>query len=236
MIEVECEQYSDAWYRARLGKPTASQFHNIITPLGVPTRGDRRMKYMHRLIAERLLQQSMDDNFQSYWMKRGKELEAEAAAAFLQQSGLSNAWQVERIGLCTTNDGKVACSPDRVLRRGTDRKADEGVEIKCPTPWVQVEYLLEGVEDNYRPQVQGHMLICGFSSMHLWSYHPNMPSVHLRFTRDDLYIEKMARELFTFCNELDVETDRARRMGPYTLAKLLRLSAEISDDTVEYLQ
>jgi hypothetical protein len=234
MIEHHFEQYSDDWYRARLGIPTASHFHNIITPTGVPTRGDRRKKYMYRLIAEKLLKQAMDDSFSGYWVKRGRELETEAADAFLRQSGLGGSWALHKVGFCTTNDGKVGCSPDRVLRRGEHRDTDEGVEIKCPSPWVQVEYLLEGPEDNYKPQVQGHMLICGYPCMHLWAYHPNMPAVHIRTQRDDLFVEKLARELYYFCNETEIEYERATRMGPYKLAELLRLSAEIQDDTAYF--
>ena len=53
--EHACEQYSDDWFRLRLGIPTASQFHNIVTPLGRPTDNRERRKYMLRLVAERLL-------------------------------------------------------------------------------------------------------------------------------------------------------------------------------------
>jgi hypothetical protein len=66
--------------------------------------------------------------------------------------------------------------------------------------------------------------------MHLWCWHPNMPPVHVETARDDEFIEKLAKELWHFCNELDAEIDRARRKGPYVLAKLLKLSAEMADD------
>jgi hypothetical protein len=221
---IDCEQYSDDWYRARIGIPTASQFHNIITPLGAPTKGDRRMKYMYRLIAERLLQQSMDDRFQNYWTKRGHDLEDEAAKKFsFHVKRRNTTWK--RIGFVTTDDGKIGASPERLSSDGK-----EGLEVKCPSPWVQVEYLLEGVDANYKPQVQGHILVCGLTRMHLWCWHPQMPPVHIPTERDGDYIEKLARELWHFCNELDSETDRALRKGPYKLSELLRLSAEMADD------
>jgi hypothetical protein len=220
---IDCEQYSDEWYKARLGIPTASQFHNIITPLGAPTRGDRRRKFMYRLIAERLLQQSMDDRFQNFWTKRGHDLEDEATKRFMFHIRRRITW--DRIGFVTTDDGKIGASPERL---SSNRK--EGLEIKCPSPWVQVEYLLEGTEENYKPQVQGHMLVCGLDIMHLWCWHPQMPPVHVPTPRDDDYIKKLSRELWHFCNELDSETDRALRKGPYKLSELLRLSAEMADD------
>lgn len=231
MIEHQHEQYSDEWYRDRIGIPSASQFHNIITPLGVATRGDRRKRYMYRLVAERLLQQSMDDFAGSYWMKRGKGLEDEATQAFMTHMGIDKGWRLEKIGFCTSDDGKIGCSPDRVLRKG---KVSEGVEIKCPAPWTQVEYLLEGVYGNFKPQVQGHMMICDFKCMHMFSYHPLMPPVHVRTLRDNDYIERLAKELFFFCNEVDICYERAKRIGPYKLAELLRMSAEMKDDATSF--
>lgn len=232
--EHDCEQYSEDWYRLRLGLPTASSFHHILTPTGVPTRGDRRKKYMHRLVAEKLLNQVMDDNFYDYWMKRGRALEQEAADAFMKVSAIGPPWEMRKAGFFTTTDGKVGASPDRVLVRGTHVQDREGVEIKCPSPWVQVEYLLEGTEDNYKPQVQGQMFVCGFQALHLWCYHPRMPPFRRYYLRDDLYCEKLARELFVFCNELEIETDRARGMGSFKLAELLRLSAEMGYDAGDF--
>lgn len=224
----DCAQYSEDWYKAKIGIPTASQFHNIITPNGVPTRGDRRRKYLYRLVSERLLQQSMDDRFENYWTKRGKELEDDAATAFASYTKFA----VENLlpgGFITTDDGRIGCSPDRRIK-SKDGKVRAGLEVKCPAPWVQVEYLLAGPEDNFKPQVQGQIMIGEFSSMHLWCWHPQTPPVHVVTNRDEDFIEKMARELYHFCNELDAETERAKRMGPFTLAKLLKLSAEMADD------
>jgi hypothetical protein len=231
-IEHDCAQYSDEWYKLHIGIPTSSGFHNIITPAGVPTRGDKRNKYMFKLIAERLLQQSMDGGYSSYWMKRGREVEIEAATAFEQQGGMTRGWYLDKVGFVTDDKQKFGASPDRVLKRHGG-SVKHGLEIKCPSPWVQVEYLLRGPEDNYKPQLQGAMYVCGYDAMHLWSYHPLMPPVHFIAEADEDYQAKLAKELFFFCNELDVETDRARRMGPFKLAELLRLSAEMADSGEE---
>jgi hypothetical protein len=225
MIIHDCEQKSEEWYRLKLGKPSPSQFHNIITPRGVPTTGDRRRKYMYRLIAEKLLQQSMDDRFENYWTKRGKDLEEEAAEAFQSYIRTKNTFR--KVGLITTNDGKVAASPDRIVRDGGAR---EGLEIKCPSPWVQVEYLLQGPEDNYKPQVQGYLMVCDLKAWHFWSFHPQMPPVHVMTLRDDEYIERLAKELWYFINEMEAEYDRAKRLGPYrVLAEALKLSADLTE-------
>ena len=220
------EQGSDEWYEKRIGIPTASQFHNIITPLGAPTTGDRRMKYMYRLIAERVLHQSTDDRFENYWTKRGKDLEPQARDAFREYIRVADS--IEQVGLVTTDDGKIGCSPDGFLQVA-GKRSKEAVEIKCPSPWVQIEYLLEGTENNYKPQAQGHILICKLEALHLWSWHPQTPPFHVVKLRDDDYIKKLSKELYHFCNQLDAETDRALRKGPYTLSKILKAAADMGD-------
>lgn len=225
----QCAPRSEEWTRLRLGIPTASEFLNIVTPTGVPTRGDRRKKYMFRLIAERLLQQSMDDQFETRWTRRGKELEPEAIEAFAAHVKIDPE-QIAPAGFITTDDSRIGCSPDYLIRPKKNARVREAVEIKSPSPWVMVEYLLEGIETNWKPQLQGQLMIGEFQSIHLFVYHPNMPPVHIVTVRDSDYIEKLAKELFFFCNELDIETERAKRMGPFTLAKLLKLSSEFHED------
>ena len=34
MIILDCEQGSEEWFKARLGVPSASNFHRVITPTG----------------------------------------------------------------------------------------------------------------------------------------------------------------------------------------------------------
>ena len=75
--------------------------------------------------------------------------------------------------------------------------------------------LLYGPGEQYRPQVQGQMLVGGFDYIHFWSWHPNMPPAHRVTVRDDLYLKKLKAELAFFCDELDAETERARSFGPY---------------------
>jgi hypothetical protein len=91
----------------------------------------------------------------------------------------------------------------------------ESVEIKCPMPHTQIGYLLDGLGDDYRPQVQGQLLIGEFERGHFYSWHPRMPPFYLRTVRDDRYIRLMEPLLHNFLEELDRETERARKMGSY---------------------
>ena len=199
-----CDQGSMEWYRLRMGKPTSSQFHKIITPGGKIS--EQRYGYMYRLIAERLLMESMEQALTVEWVERGKELEPDAVRQFM----LVNEVELELVGFVTSDNGKLGCSPDRLVHN----KA-ECVEIKCPSPWVQVGYMLDGVGSDYRPQVQGQLYVGGFDTVHFYSYHPRMPAVHIETHPDAHFQAAMRNHLDQFLDELDEMTEIARRKGAY---------------------
>ncbi|HEX3524858.1 MAG TPA: YqaJ viral recombinase family protein [Stellaceae bacterium] len=206
------EQGSADWYNLRLGRPTSSNFHKIVTPKGAPSA--QAVKYLYRLVAERLLHETTDDQLAYVdWVQRGKEQEPNAVAQF----NFTNEVQLEPGGLFTTDDGRMACSPDRLLRGGA-----EGVEVKCPAPWTQIEYLLEGPGDEYRPQVQGQMLIAEFRAVHFYSFHPQMPPLHKVTPPDRAYQGVLRSALSSFCDVLDVTTERARMLGAYAVMTRVR--------------
>jgi hypothetical protein len=203
MKVIQCEQGSEEWYEARLGRPTASQFHKIVTPGGKPSR--QAQGYMYRLIAETLLHESMDDYLGSVqWIERGKMLEGDAAAQF----EFTHNVELESVGLVTTDDGTMACSPDRLV---AGRRA--AVEIKCPAPWTHLGYLLDGPGADYRPQVQGQLMIGEFEQVVFYSYHPRCPAAEFVAHRDEPYIRVMRQLLRDFREQLAAALDRARALG-----------------------
>ena len=204
-----CEPRSEAWYEMRRGIPCTSGFQYIITPLGAPTTGERRMGYMHRLIAERLLGYSMEKRERTYWTERGGELEPEAARAFAEKTN----YKFEPGSSFITNDaGTLGCSPDYILK---SRRHHEALEIKCKAPWNHVEYLLEGPGRDYKQQVQGQLWVGQFHKVHFWAYHPQMPAVHVEVMRDEAFIEKLKVAVEMFLFDLDRETERCRAMGTF---------------------
>ena len=68
-------QYSEKYDRLKLGIPTSSHFHKIITPQGKPSKQWR--EYACVLIAERILQQKIEF-YNSPAMERGLIVEADA--------------------------------------------------------------------------------------------------------------------------------------------------------------
>lgn len=229
-ILYHCGQRSDAWHHLHCGRPTAANFHKILTPTGRASL--QRAGYMYRLIAERLMGEHLPTRPQAavqesklYWLDRGVEMEPIAAAAFTKNTGM----EIVPIGFVASPDGRLGCSPDGLIQG----KA-ESIEIKAPAPWTQIEYLLEGPGNDYRPQVQGQLLIGQFDAVHLWAYHPRMPHVH-RVTEPDMrYRATLAQALADFVGELDAKTLEAKELGVFIPIEELVRDAEQAPRGGEY--
>lgn len=205
------EQYTEDWKRLRMGIPTASNFHLLMTPGGKPTSPDNkeRRQYLYRLVAERILQTPMPDRFVgNQYTEDGHEREEYAAEIFRQTIKR----ELLPGGFMTTEDGSIGCSPDRLMARNG---IWEGVEIKAPAPWTHIQFMCEGPGDKYKPQVQGQFLIGNFKAVHFFSYHPDFAPVHVVTEPDDRYIAILKVQLELFCAELDSVEAFVRRQGNY---------------------
>jgi hypothetical protein len=206
---IDCDQGSVEWYRARLGKPTASMFDKIITPEGKVS--GQAQTYAYRLVAERLLNDSMDSQLDRVeWTEHGKIAEPMA----VQQFEFGNDVELERVGFITTDDGRIGCSPDRLI------KGDHGqmVEIKSPSPWVHLGYLLDGPGKKYKPQIQGQILVGDFDKHWFYSWQARMPPAQWLSARDDKYIAALATLLDLFCDDVQRKYERALTLGAYVTA------------------
>lgn len=201
------EQGTSEWKNLRLGVPTASWFHTIITPGGKPSENRERKKYIYRLVAERLLRQPMPDNFVNSWMERGSDLEEAAARGLAKQLGVA----LHPGGFVTDDKGRAGCSPDRLIT--VSKKFSEAAEIKVPSPWAHLANLCEGPGDKYKPQVQGQLMIGEFQAVHFYSWNPNLPARYLMTIRDDKYIRTLETLLDLFLEEVDQTEDYVRRQG-----------------------
>lgn len=190
MKVTTCSQYSPQWRKARLGIPTASSFAKVMMGKGAKTRQD----YLCRLVMERILGRSLDEDVRTKWVEHGSRTEMEAVAAFHMTQNL----ETMPVGFVATDDGRYGCSPDRAVK---DRLAL--VEIKCPAPWTHARYHVFGPGDDYMPQVQGQMLITGFEMVYFFSHFPGMPPFMLLTRRDEKYITGLKKELDNFCDEID---------------------------------
>ena len=72
---VNCTQGSPEWFAARLGKPTASSFGQILQCNGIPSK--QAEKYLFKLAAERIAG-AAEETYRNAAMERGVLLEDEA--------------------------------------------------------------------------------------------------------------------------------------------------------------
>lgn len=205
-IYADVLQGSDQWHALRLGIPTASNFHKIVTPKKCElSKG--AIEYALRLCAEKLLNTSGEATVTNPWLERGKELEPVAVKQY--------EWQYEAttipVGFVTTDDGTIGCSPDRLVV--SERKI--ALEIKCPSPHVHLGYLLNGTDDDYKPQVMGQCYVAELDHAELFSYHPQMPPALIQNARDEEYIAKLADALKRFNENLFALFGRAKEIGAY---------------------
>jgi hypothetical protein len=179
-------QYSDAYDRLRLGIPTSSHFHKIITPQGKPSKQWR--EYACVLIAERILQRKIEF-YNSPAMERGLIVESEAADWYEFDQDVT----VQRVGFITDDDHTVGCSPDRLVgKHGL-------LEIKAPLPHTQIEYWISGeVNERFRPQLQGQLYVSQRSWVDIVCWHDVLPKVVMRVEPDERFIAALDRELQIF--------------------------------------
>jgi hypothetical protein len=206
------EQYSPEWWERRRGKPSASQFGRIITP-ATGKLSTQHEAYLCELICERLMGHVFVGTgglgvprAVSPPMMHGRLVEDEAIARFIATTKKGGS----KVGLVTTDDGKLVSSPDFVM---LDHHA--ALEVKCPMPPTMAEYILFGHGKEYRPQVQGHLLVgeMRFAEIHFYAYHPGTPAYHTVTTPDGVYMEAMYEALDLFCDTLDEKTEVARGKG-----------------------
>ena len=188
------EQGSEAWFQLRLGVPSASRFKDLLTPTGKPSASSE--KYMHELLAEKMSGKRFD-SFDTFHMKRGRELEPEAANVFSFQTDLI----CREVGFVTNDSQTVGCSPDRLI-------FDSGLEIKCPMHTTHVKYLIDYYKDGEMPQeyyaqVQGTMWIMDLEDYWFMSYHPDLPNLIMNVKRDDKYIASLSAAIDKLLEELE---------------------------------
>ena len=120
------------WLDAKLGIPSASGFHRILTPTGKLSKSSRRERYMGELLAEWALGEQWDTGIgNSHWVLRGIELEPQARLWYEMAYA-----EVEEVGFIWRDESRMAgCSPDGLV-------GDDGLlELKCPSPAQHVLYL-----------------------------------------------------------------------------------------------
>jgi hypothetical protein len=195
---LDVEQGTQEWMAARVSIPSASVFDKIITTKGETSKS--RQKLLYQLAGEKVIG-SKEESYTNAAMQRGIELESEARLLFQMATGL----EVSQVGMCYYDERKDrSCSPDGIILE-QETFADDfptikgGLEIKCPSLAVHVEYLLgKKLPTAYFQQVQGSMYITGLDRWHFVSYYPGMELLHIVVERDEIWIAKLSKILDDF--------------------------------------
>lgn len=196
MIVLDFAQGSDAWIAARLGLPTASQFHRILTPRTLKLSASSET-YAHELLAEEMLGHPIDEQ-ESQFMTRGSQMEIDAVKFY----EFTQEVETQKVGLLLRDDGLVGVSPDRLVGD------DGGLEIKCYAAANHVGAMLNAEEEKAKCQIQGCLWITGRAHWDRLSYNPELPSVITRHYRDREFIGALAGAVNAFIDRLEQLRDK----------------------------
>ena len=185
----DMEQRTEEWFKARAGRPTASQFSRLLTPTGKDS--SQWDDYALELAAQCLRPDEIAWEGNRH-TDRGEELEPAARELFAARMGL----EVRTVGFVTRDDEVVGCSPDGlVYQRG---RPVAGLEIKCPLSKHHARWMVDGVvPDTHRPQVHGGMAVTGLRWWYFMSYCPGLAPFIVRVEADG-YTAKLSDALDRF--------------------------------------
>lgn len=203
MITFDVAQGTTEWADLRLGIPTASQFHRIITPKTLKVSG-QAADYAYELLAELVMGEPMD-NATSGFMNRGTIQEHKAVQFYELQLDV----ETESVGFVLRDDRRVGCSPDRFV-------GPNGLlEVKCPAADTHIKYLLadDGIGADYRCQMQGQLWLCEREWLDSLSYNPLMPPALVRVTRDEDFIKALSFAVERFLEQLEGMKETLSKRG-----------------------
>jgi len=191
MLQHSHAQYSEEWWEARRGLPTASQFSRIVK--GDGSKSTQRTAYLYECAAVRITG-IYKPTFTSAAMQEGTDREEISRWIYAMETDSI----VDEVGFCMSDCGRWGASPDGLVG------SDGVLELKNPEAHTHVGYLLSGkLPSAYYQQVMGELLVTGRLWADFCSYSPKLPLFILRVYRDDLFLDKLEKALIEFSEELD---------------------------------
>jgi hypothetical protein len=200
MIFLDSEQGVPQWFQDRAGAITASMVATARKKLkSGENKGDYTTaghNYAFKLAVERIKGGPVDDDqFVTWAMRRGTELEHDARR--VHEKHLGGVF-IEQAGVCLTDDRKFGYSTDGFI-------GDDGMaEYKCFLDGSKVrEILFSSSTTDVIDQVQTGLWITGREWCDFGLYYPDLSSIGLdlivqRMERNEEYIEEMVEDLLAF--------------------------------------
>lgn len=199
MIRLDVEQGSRSWLNAKVGIPSASNFHRLVTPKTGKVSASLA-EFAHELLAEQVLGRPLDDATTEF-MQRGTIMEHAARKWYAFDRGCD----IEQVGFLLTDDRRAGCSPDGLVGE------DGGIEIKCFGAKHHMGMLLGEDIDKIRCQIQGALWITDRKWWDLVLYNPDLPSIVRRFEPDTAFIATLAgavTQLHSYLDESKLKLQR----------------------------
>lgn len=201
---MQPEQRTDEWFKARLGRATASRFKDIMLTIKSGEAAGRK-NYRAELVAERLTGVK-DETWTSSAMQWG--IDNEPLARLRYELLTENI--VEECGFFTHESLMAGASPDGLIGE------DGLLEIKCPNTATHIETLKsQELPYQYYWQVMGQMWITGREWCDFVSFDPRMPKNAQIFIktveRDTVAIERLERDVVTFLREVSADEQFIRQ-------------------------
>lgn len=197
-----CAQGSSEWAALRLGVVTASEVDALISPLAKIRTGQGVQTYMHLKLAESLMGYAGKTGG-TFSMNQGNVIEDIAVPWYEFTYDV----KVDRVGFCTSDDGRVGFSPDALVGE------DGGVEIKSPQAPAMCEYLLGGiVPAEYIMQIQMSLYVSGRKWWDFVAFHRYLSPLVIRVYPDPKAQEALKTALSQFLSEFDIALAKLKAM------------------------
>lgn len=194
------EQRSEEWFKARLGKVTASKLSDVMATTKSGESAYRRT-YRHQLVTERLTGKQTEI-YINQAMQHGMDTEDEARDFYVFKYA-----DVEEVGFIDHPTIDMAgASPDGLV--GTDGL----IEIKCRQPQNHTETLISHqIPSRYKLQMYWQMACTGRKWCDYVSYCPSFPEnlkmVVIRLQWDDEQIKLLEESVTKFLTEVEDTVD-----------------------------
>lgn len=229
MILHHAPQGSPEWHAARAGVITASNFkllraeNKLKTGPNKGQYGEKARDYAFRVAIERISGEPLDEGFETFYMRRGHELEPEARLEREARDGVV----VEEVGFITTDDRKFGCSADGFVGD------DEGEEYKCfVAPDKLREILVASDTSEVIDQCLGGLWITGRKRWNFSLYCPALRQLGLHLVtfvieRDEDRIEELEQDLLAFERLVTEYEMRLRSRGGDAIAKAVAVARDL---------
>jgi YqaJ-like viral recombinase domain len=204
---IECEQRSDEWRAARVGRLTGSRAPHMMARIKSGEAAARRNLRIGMGL-ERITGNPYERAFSSRYTDQGIDTEPLAIAAYEARTGNI----VERTGFLACDSIMAGCSLD-----GHINDFEGIIEAKCPESATHYGYLKTGeIPDEYRWQCLHNMWVSNAKWVDFVSFDPSFPDdlqyLCVRVNRDEKEITGYELAATLFLAEVAVEVEDIKKL------------------------